>query len=101
MENLNSEACVQSVVEPMDSATCTNFDYTNLSQIEVFNGAGFVIKTELGNTKKFNMDDLKEVPVTVSTTPLSSSFDSSQCSCDNMVIESHYKVYFSEELPAG
>lgn len=42
---------------------------------------------------KFDLNNFKQIPV---TGPQSPSYNSATCSCDNVVLESHYKIYFSE-----
>jgi hypothetical protein len=46
---------------------------------------------------KFDMTTRKQIDISAGPKELSSSFSASGCECDNMVMESHYKVYFAYE----
>lgn len=55
-----------------------------------------VIKPKPGKQMKFNLETFKEITLASSTDFKTSTFNSASCSCDNVVLEAHYIVYFDE-----
>lgn len=56
----------------------------------------------IARTMKFDMDSLmQDTSVAETGALLSARFSSADCSCDNMVMESHYRIYFSTEALAA
>lgn len=45
---------------------------------------------------KFDLQSYKEISLSAVTDFLVPNFDASGCSCDNVVLEAHYKVFFDE-----
>ena len=83
----------------MDAATCANFSYEKYIDIEIENGDGStMVKPEIGTVMKFSLDTFKEETLSQPENP--SSFET-PCSCDNIVLETHYKIYFSEVEPVA
>ena len=76
---------------------CDSFDYANLSKLSLYDGKGNEIPVQIGETMKFDMTTRKQIDISAGPKELSSSFSASGCECDNMVMESHYKVYFAYE----
>lgn len=56
-------------------------------------GDGTLITPTLGTVMKFDLNSFKQIVVTGVQTP---TYNSATCSCDNVVLETHYKVYFTE-----
>jgi hypothetical protein len=90
----------------MDNKFCTN----DLSPMKnafnfVFSAYGSMTNfTSLvpGQQKLFSLNDFKEIQLTAAQqgTFLESQFSPSDCSCDNILLESHYTVYF-EDFDSG
>lgn len=55
-------------------------------------------KIVLGTQRKFSLNDHMELSLTDAqkSSFLSSSFNPDNCECDNLLLESHYTVYYSD-----
>ena len=95
MENLPSDSCVVNK-KVLDSNLCQRLSFKNLSYFEIGSGDGITtVPPTLGNSLKFSLDTSKQVPLN-GTDFLNSTF-SGNCGCDNFVLETHYKVFFSNK----
>jgi len=69
-------------------------DFRSLSKYTILDGFGNEVPASIGKTMKFDMDTRKEIAIDNWGAELQSVYIPSSCQCDNIILESHYKVYF-------
>lgn len=101
MENLPIDSCVMTAgpAPKMNDKTCQSLSFASLGSLIV--GAGDssnIIVPTAGKQMKFSLTDFKEIEMQNVSGFQATTFDSSTCSCDNVVLEAHYKAYFTNVL---
>lgn len=99
MENLEIEACVpsQAATVIQDQETCDSLGIDAMSFAVYADGSASSTKIELeaGVSLKFDLNTYKEDTSIAQGTFLTPTYNSGECSCDNVVLEAHYNVYFA------
>ena len=107
MENLPSNHCVIDQADVMTEELCTKLSAKTIVEMTIYAGneskenKGSEIKVTPGTQKKFDMDSFTEMSwgATAPTTFQDTVWDAASNSCDNFVLETHYKVFFTETDP--
>lgn len=96
MENLKIKSCVLAdAIRKMDAGACEAMSGQNLFDFRINAGDGVTeITPRVGTQMKFDLNDFKEVQITPQETFLATSLNAGACSCDNVVLEAHFKIYF-------
>ena len=99
MNNLETNSCVVKEVDKIDEKACDATSFNNFGQIEILSGDGIsIIKPTVGNVRKFSVLTFKEEDLTGNdqyrNNFMDATYDDATDSCDNFVLEMHYKVYF-------
>ena len=99
MQNEETESCVLKDVQSITEEACKQVSFNNFGEIELRTGDGSTsIKAKVGEVRKFSVHTFKEVDLSGETQYtegfMPSKFDAGTNTCDNFVLEMHYKVYF-------
>ena len=88
MQNMDIDECV------FTSRTCAEMDFESLGQLKI-RSTGLLNSTAItvipDRQMKFDLDTAKEIKLPSNL----NTFQKATGDCDNFVMESHYKVYFS------
>lgn len=96
MENQEQRSCVLGkAIKKMDADTCKSMSGLNLFDFRIKSGDGTTeITPKVGTQMKFDLNTYKEVSISPTDSFLATTLNSGACSCDNVVLEAHFKVYF-------
>ena len=108
MRNLDAETCVKAYA-PITEDTCAQMNYSTIMKQLKFDGSiGAMRAKPSTNVKKFDLNTFLEVLPADQTAEeqtkinnqefLEAQFTSNAglCTCDNMVLEAHYNVFFAQ-----
>ena len=93
------------IAQPAISAeSCAALNFESFGNFEVDRGDGQqTVQATINKVIKFSADTYKKVDFTEAeqgqSGSLKSIFEASSCACSNYVLETHYKIYFTEKDP--
>ena len=105
MQNLPEQECVLKIAQPAISAeSCAAVNFESFGNFEVDRGDGKqTVKATINKVIKFSANSYKKVALSEAELAqdgsLRSIFEASTCACSNYVLETHYKIYFTETDP--